>query len=385
MTDLSAFNPAPASGPDTEMQEMLVDSARRWAARACTPELRTLVSNHATGCPPERWRELGELGWLGISFPEADGGLGAGLPELCLLAEQLGRTLLVEPFIANGVLGSGLLDRLAKGDLRQAWLPPIASGEKRVAWAAWESDGSKNLSQPSAVATRQGNQWAISGAKGLTPGAAGADALLVAARLADDENRTGLFLMRGDASGLTLVAQRLYDGRHSAELRMEEAPAALLQEGATADMLGMLSTALDRGLVAHCAETLGTAQAAFEITLEYVRTRRQFGRTLGQNQVIQHRLVDLYVEIQETRALCLAAAAAPTPREVAALALRTGQVARHTWEEAIQLHGAIGMTEEYALGEYVRRLALAADLYGSAPDHTERLAGLALDNTMETA
>lgn len=379
MTDLSTMESALDS--DTEMQQMLADSARRWAERACTKEQRAIASTHATGCPPDRWRELAELGWLGIALPEADGGLGAGLPELCLLAEQLGRALLVEPFVACAALGSGLLDDVAEGPRREVWLPALASGSKRVAWAAWEPDGGAMLSEPSVQAARQGETWRLSGAKGLTPGAGGADALLVTAQLAGDTTRLGLFLLEADAHGLTLTNQRLYDGRHAAELRLEDAAGTLLKEGSAEDMLALLNQALDRGRVAHCAETLGTAQAAFDITLEYVRTRRQFGRALGQNQVVQHRLVDLYVEIQETRALCLEAAASPLPRHVAALNLRTGQVARHMWEEAIQLHGAIGMTEEYVLGEYVRRLALAADLYGSGPDHAERLAALSLGAT----
>ena len=143
-------------------------------------------------------------------------------------------------------------------------------------------------------------------------------------------------------------------------------------------MLARLQVQLDRGLIAHCAETLGSAQAALEITIEYLKTRRQFGRAISDNQVIQHRLVDLYVEQQEARALCLAAAERPEPHLAAALGLRTADVARHTWEEAIQLHGAIGMTEEYAVGEYVRRLALAANLYGTPVHHAERLAALSL-------
>ena len=368
----------PSLNADTEMQQMLVDSARRWAERACTPAQRALASGHATGCPPERWRALAELGWLGIALPEADGGLGAGLPEQCLLAEQLGRALLVEPFVASAVLGSGLLDRVAEGPVRERWLPALATGERRVVWAAWEPDGDATLRALSARAIRQGETWRLSGSKGLMPGAGGADALLVTAQLAGDASRMGLFLLEADASGLALGNQRLYDGRHAADLRLDDAAATLLREGPAADMLALLNPVMDRGRVAHGAETLGAAQAAFDITLDYVRTRRQFGRALGQNQVVQHRLVDLYVEIQETRALCLQAAAAPSPRHVAALCLRTGQVARHTWEEALQLHGAIGMTEEYVLGEYVRRLALAADLYGSGPDHADRLAHLSL-------
>ncbi len=370
---------AAEGGADAEVQQMLVDSARRWSERACSAEHRAAASNHETGCPPERWQELGEMGWLGIAVPEADGGLGAGLPELCLLAEQLGRALLVEPFVSGVVLGTGLLACAAEGALRETWLPTLVSGEKRVAWAAWEDDGSATLGPPSALASRDGDAWRISGAKGLMPGAGGADAVLVSARLGEAASRMGLFLVEAHDSGLTLANQRLYDGRHAASAQLERAAGVLLREGPTAEMLALLNQSLDQGRVAHFAETLGAAQTAFDITLEYVRTRRQFGRALGQNQVVQHRLVDLYVELQETRALCLAAAARPTARQVAALGIRAGQVVRHTWEEAIQLHGAIGMTEEYVLGEYVRRLALAADLYGSEPDHGERLASLTLE------
>ncbi len=378
MNETPTMDAEQTPGIDIEMQQMLTDSARRWAESTCTSEQRARSSDHVTGCPPDRWRELAELGWLGIALPAADGGLDAGLPELCLLAEQLGHALLVEPFVACAALGSGLLNQVASGDLRERWLAPIAAGEKRVTWAAWEPDGDSTLRQPSASASRQGEQWRLSGGKGLSVGAGGADALLVTAQLADDATRMGLFLVETNTSGIQLKNQRLYDGRHAAGLQMDSAAGTLLREGSTAEMLELLNQALDRGIVAHCAETLGTAQAAFDITLDYVRTRRQFGRALGQNQVVQHRLVDIYVEIQEARALCLAAAANPLGRYVAALGMRTGQVARHTWEEAIQLHGAIGMTEEYVLGAYVRRLALAADLYGSGPAHADRLAHLSL-------
>lgn len=363
---------------DTDIRTMLVDSARRWTERACTPEVRLMVSDHAAGCAPERWRELAELGWLGIALPEADGGMGAGLPEQCLLAEQLGRALLTEPFVSSAVLGNGLMDAFAQGALRASWLAELAAGERRVVWSAWEPDGAAMLVRPSAKAMREGALWWVSGAKGLMPGAGGADAILVTAQLAHDTTRSGLFLIETTDSGVTLKNERLYDGRHAASLCMNNANASLLREAPTEDLLRLLSRLLDLGIVAHCAETLGTAQAAFDITLDYVRTRRQFGRALGQNQIVQHRLVDLYVELQETRALCLQAAQAPQSRHVAALAIRTGHVARHTWEEAIQLHGAIGMTDEYVLGAYVRRLALAADLYGTSTDHSDRLADISL-------
>ncbi|HQD13960.1 MAG TPA: acyl-CoA dehydrogenase family protein [Ottowia sp.] len=364
---------------DIDTQQMLVDSARHWAGQACTQAERRAVSAHAVGCPPERWRALGELGWLGMVLPEEDGGLDAGLPAVCLLTEQLGRALLVEPFVSSAVLGASLLAEAATGELRREWLPALATGERRVAWMAWEADGGHALSAPAAVATVDGAGFRLQGDKGLMPGAGEADGLLVTAHMPGDPERLGLFLVEAGTPGATVDSTLLYDGRHGARLTMAQAQGRLLQKGPAAAMAALLERALARGQIVHCAETLGTAQAAFEITLEYVRSRKQFGRALSNNQVIQHRLVDLYVEQQEARALCLATAAEGTAERAAALGARVSEVARNTWGEAIQLHGAIGMTEEYVLGEYVRRLALAADLYGSAASHLDRLAQLSLD------
>ena len=371
--------PATESSLDADMQQMLVDSARRWCERECTPAARAQVSDHVDGCPPERWIGLAQLGWLGLTLPQDVNGLGAGLHEQCLLLEQLGRGLLVEPFVASAALGATLFDRMAQSELRDDWLAALASGQRRVVWAAWEPDGDTRLRQADAVAAEHGGVWMLSGAKGLMPGVGGASGWLVTAQLRGDPEQMGLFLLQAGADGVGVASARMYDGRHAGKLSFEGAAGMLLRRGPNREMLALLNGVLDQGRVAHCAETLGTAQAAFDITLNYVRARTQFGRALGANQVIQHRLVDLYVQIQEAWALCLQAASDASSRNVAALCLCTGQVARLTWEESLQLHGAIGMTEEYALGEYVRRLALAADLYGNGPAHAEDLASLYLE------
>lgn len=364
---------------EIELRQMLVDSARRWCESANNSRIRAQVSAHIAGCPPERWQELADMGWVGMHLPQEDGGLGAGLIEICLLAEQLGRALLVEPFVSCAVLGAGLFESVARGEGRAQWLPAFAAGQARVVWLAWSADGDAQLQAATTAATpAAGGGWQLTGRTGTMPGAAGADAYLLLAQLKGLADQTGLFLVQADASGAVVEPFTMYDGRHAGRLTLDNSDGHLLEAGPTATMLARLQVQLDRGLIAHCAETLGSAQAALEITIEYLKTRRQFGRAISDNQVIQHRLVDLYVEQQEARALCLAAAERPEPHLAAALGLRTADVARHTWEEAIQLHGAIGMTEEYAVGEYVRRLALAANLYGTPVHHAERLAALSL-------
>ena len=365
------------NAPEVEERQMLADSVRKWAERGITDADRAASSAHPHGCMPERWREFAEMGWLGVAVPEADGGLGGGLPEVCVLAEELGRALVVEPFVAAVVLGGMLLADVASGSVRQAWLPALADGSRRVAFAPWEPQSGHDAGWVDMTAVRRGEGWKLDGDKALAPGVPGADGFIVAARTGS--GTLGLFLLKTGAASLRVREHRLYDGRHAGTLHLGGVDGDdLLMEGPEAEVLAAIERALDRALVAHCAETVGTMSAAFDVTRGYLTTRKQFGRPIAANQVIQHRLVDLYVEIEEARALWRAAAAAPGPRLVAALAARTAEVARHTWEEAIQLHGAIGMTEEYVLGTHVRRLALAASLYGDAHLHLERLAALSL-------
>lgn len=353
-------------------RRMLADSVRRWAARASAPADRAASTQHPHGCPPQRWREFGEMGWLGVALAEADGGLGGDLGDACVIAEELGRALVVEPFVACAVLGGLLLADVADATLRQEWLPALAEGRRRIAFAPWDAAGAGQGATTSA--TQQDGRWTLQGDKSLAPGCGGADGCIVSAGIG--AGRSGLFLV--EAAAAQVQDHRLYDGSHAASLALRHCAATLLVEASDAEIHAHVERALDRGVVAHCAETTGAMSAAFEITREYVLTRSQFGKPVGANQVIQHRLVDLYVEIEEVRSLCHAAAAAPLPRLVAALGARSSEVARHTWEEGIQLHGAIGMTEEYVLGAYVRRLALATSLYGDVHRHLARLATLSL-------
>lgn len=361
---------------DTQQQEqqMIADSVRRWATQTSSPAQREASAAHNDGCPPERWCEIAEMGWLAFPIPAEDEGLGGSLEDLCVLAEELGRALLIEPFVANAIVASHLMVQTAEGALRSQWLGDLAGGQKRMAFAMWEPQCEGLVMPANTTAQQTPDGFAISGAKGLSPGLSGADALLLVARIADDDY--GLFFVNADAAGLTLCNQRLYDGRHAASLQLEKSPATLLRKAPWAQMQVLVQSAIDRGIIAHCAETAGAASVALATTIEYVKTRKQFGRSISSNQVVQHRLVDLYVEVQELKALWRYVANEPSPGNVSALAIRCIDVARHVWEETLQLHGAIGMTEEYELGEYLRRLALATSLYGGAAVHHERLAAL---------
>lgn len=357
----------------TDEQRMLIDSVQRWGAQVCTPDRRARALAHPHGCPAEHWMQLGEMGWLALPFSPHEGGLGGTLLDMGLIAEELGKALATEPYVACGVMAAGLLADGGDSSLRAQWVPDLVQGARRLALSPWEIDGVGEILPPVAQAVHRDGQWYVTGEKALMPGVAGAQGLIVAARLDDSGATLGLLLVDPEQPGVALKAGPLYDGCHGAALAMNKARVMLLDSGPSARIMARLQGAVEQGWVAHCAEVAGAAQAAFSLTRDYVATRRQFGRSIGSNQVIQHRLVDLFVQIEEARAFWRETALAPDAARVAALMARTLDMATHVWEECIQLHGAIGMTDEYVLGAYVRRLALAGRVYGLAHAHRERL------------
>ena len=369
-----------------ENQVMLAESARKYVERGYGSAVRAASLAHADGCSEERWAEFAEMGWLALPLPEVDGGLGGSVADICVLAEDLGRGLVVEPWPASGVLAATLLATAGTPAQRATWLPTLAAGDKRVAFAAWEPGSRFDATQVTARAERVDGAYRLNGVKELALGAPGADAVIVCALCNSTGGSTqpALFLLEAGMPGLDLQSYATVDGRHAAHVRMQN---LMAPEGArldaTVDAARAIRRALEEAILVQCAETTGAMGRALEITLDYLKTRKQFGRVLASNQVLQHRLVDLHVAIEEARALVRAAAIAVTTsddderaRYVAATKAYTSQAARLVWEEVVQLHGAIGMTDEYLIGAYVKHLAASHALFGDAEQHLERLAGI---------
>ena len=375
-----------SSLPDT----MLADSARDYLQRGYGDRVRTASMEDPHGCSAARWREFAEMGWLGLAVPESDGGLGGSVHDICSVAEAMGHALVVEPFVACAVLGAGILSAAADPALRRAWLPGIVEGRLRLAYAPWEDTAALDHRRIATQARGDPRGHGLRGHKSLVPGGHGADAWLLAAQVGDG-SELGLFLVPPDAPGLRVVPCTLLDGHHAVQLHLDcvIAEATLLCAAPDA-VLAVIDCAIERATVAHCAETVGAMQRTFDITLEYLKTRKQFGRTIASNQVVQHRLVDLFVEIEEARAATYAAAAVldqlpaadtvQLRRQVSGAKACVAQAAQTVWSEAVQLHGAIGMTDDYVLGSYVKRLSVATALYGSLDHHLEQLARIALDS-----
>lgn len=358
-------------------QRMLADSARRYVGRAYDAAVRERSISDAHGCLTEVWQAFAGMGWLGMALPESVDGLGASVLDLCLLADELGRAPVNEPWIAASVLAAPLLASCTDDELRRTWLPALIDGSRRIAFVPW-MDGT--------VLREEDGAEVLDGGGALVIGGAGADAYIVEATA--KEGQRALMLVRADQPGVNIDACALYDGRGAARLRFGGAEAVRLRSDTREAIAASVETVVRQATLAHCAETVGSMQRAFEITLEYLKTRRQFGRSIAANQVVQHRLVDLMIEIEEARALTQASARlldddaaseAALRRTVSAAASCVSGAARLVWKECVQLHGAIGMTQEYELGQFVRRLAAAATLHGGAASHLEALAALSLD------
>ncbi len=368
-----------------ENQRMLAESARKYVERGYGKAVRAASLADPQGCVPARWNEFAEMGWLALPLPEAAGGLGGSLADMCVLAEELGRGLVVEPWIASGVMAATLLAAAGSPAQCAHWLPALAAGEKRVAFAAWEAGSRFDATQLDTVAEAVDGAYRLNGVKELVLGAPGADALIVCATCtaAGGGSRPMLLLLEPGTPGLDLQTYAMVDGRHAAHASMHNVTVPFDQRlDAGSDAVQAIRLAIDRALVVQCAETTGAMARALEITLDYLKTRKQFGRVLAGNQVLQHRLVDLHVAIEETRALTRAAALAfggaedERQRYVAAAKAYASQAARLMWEEVVQLQGAIGMTEEYQLGAFVKHLAVSHTLFGDSEQQFERMAML---------
>jgi butyryl-CoA dehydrogenase len=374
---------------DSAERAMLRDAAARYVERDYGFDARRAALASPEGFSRERWRAFADMGWLALGLPEDCGGLGdAGDAEV--VAQALGRALALEPWLANVGLAAPLLGALraqggggAPGGRCAALLRSIAAGERLLAVGAWEPQGRHDAFDIRTRAARDGDGWRLDGVKTLVLGGGAADVLLVAARESGgprDAAGLAVFEVPADAPGLARRALPTYDGRQTADLRLDgvRLPAAA-RLGCAGDAWPAIEQAIDTATALACAEAVGAMQAVLDITRAYLQQRRQFGRPLAANQVLRHRLVDLYADIEQSRAIAGAAVArlgdAPAARRRAVSLAKAfvSPAARRCGEEGIQLHGAIGMTDEVPIGHLARRLVGFANLLGDEAWHLERL------------
>lgn len=370
----------------SEEQSMLRDTLARYLADHYDFEARQAALRSPAGWRPACWKALAqELGLLGAAFPERFGGLGGGAIEHMIVMEQFGRHLVVEPYLSTVVLGGGALLHGSE-TLAANWLPAIIGGEATVAWAHGEPRSRYCLHDVATSATRGEGGWRLSGHKAVAVAAPWATHLVVSARTAGQRrDRAGisLFWIERNAPGVTLLEYPTVDGSRAADILLDNVfvpDSALL--GAEGDALALIERLSDDAAVALCAEAGGAMSRMLADTVDYARQRKQFGVPIATFQVLQHRMADMYVQLEQTVALTQVAAmqagADPTQRALAASAAKAqaGQAGKFVGQAAVQIHGGMGVTEELAVGHYFKRVTAIDLQFGSAEHHLRRYADL---------
>jgi pimeloyl-CoA dehydrogenase small subunit len=361
----------------TDEQRLLADSVNRFVAdRYGDFEKRQAYRAEPRGYAAANWSAMAEMGLLGLPLPEDQGGFGGGPVETMLVMEAFGRGLVVEPYLASIVLGLGLLRR-AGGDA--ALVEQVAAGAATLAFAHQERQARHDLHDIATTARRDGDAWVLDGAKGVVLQGDSADRILVSARIAGarrDRVGIGLFLLVSAAPGVTRRGYATQDGLRAAEIVLEGALATLLAE----DALPLIELVADEAIAALCAEAVGAMETLRDLTVDYLKTRQQFGQPIGNFQALQHRAADMLVATEQARSMTMYAAmmvrqpdAAARGTALSAAKALVGRLADQLGKEAIQLHGGIAMTEEYKAGHYFKRLAMLGVLLGDVDHHLRRV------------
>jgi alkylation response protein AidB-like acyl-CoA dehydrogenase len=362
-----------------EEQMLLADNVRRLVRDRYSFEQRKAIVRERERGPSSFWRQCAQLGLLGIDIDERYGGSGGDFHDLAVVLEEFGRGLVIDPFVSTVVVGAGLLARAGNGAQKANFLPGVVAGDTKLALAYAEPNSRYDLHNVATTATRRNDGFVIAGRKALVLGADEADVLIVSART--DEG-VSLFLVHRDTSGLEVRGYDGIDDRRGAEVLLEAVnvkhDAAL---GDLGDGLRHLEAAVDRGAAAVCCEAVGAMAVLNDLTLDYLKTRQQFGRPLGKFQALQHRMADMKIAEQLARsAVTLAAAYANSPdaaqraKAISAAKSQIGAAAQTVGRGAIQLHGGIGLTIEYSAGHYFRRLTAVEMMFGDQAYHLNRYA-----------
>ncbi|MGA2777187.1 MAG: acyl-CoA dehydrogenase [Steroidobacteraceae bacterium] len=372
----------------SEEQLALQDTLRRFIAKDYDFERRRALARSDLGFSADAWAQYAALGLLALPFPEQFGGLGGNGVDTLVVMEQFGQGLLLEPYLSTVVVCGGLIRDAASDAVKKTVLPAIAEGKLRIALAAYEAAGRYELAHVACSADRDGDGWRLTGGKSVVLDAPSADYFLVSARSSGkltDTDGISLFLVKRDAPGLELLAYPTQSGGRAADLKLErvgvEADALI---GPPGQALAIIERAVDLGMAALCAEALGIVTALNEATLSYLKSRKQFGTAIGSFQVLQHRMADMFIAAEQTRSMTIIAAiqdavgdTAARRRAISGAKAYVGQAARFVGQQAVQLHGAMGVVDEVIVAHYFKRLTQIDMTFGDADFHFARFSDAA--------
>jgi alkylation response protein AidB-like acyl-CoA dehydrogenase len=357
----------------SDEQKLLADTVRDLLDKRYDSNTRLELLRSEAGWSRDMWRQYAELGLLGLTFDEADGGVGMGAGELAVVMEAFGRALVLEPFVATVLLGGALVAAAGSADQRADVLPAVVGGETLLALAATEAGSRWSFTDIAATATPDGDQWTVTGDKIAVLGGDAADRFVVTATKPD--GRLGLFLVPGSAA--ERAPYPMQDGQRGADVRFAAAPG---QELAAADAEAALADVIEAATAALCAEAVGAMDRMLWLTVDFLKTRVQFGQPIAVFQTLQHRAADMYVSLEQARSMAVLARLAldeddPRTRRqaVRAAKIQIDRAGRHIGEEAVQLHGGIGMTMEYPVGHYLKRITVIAKTFADTDQLVDQL------------
>jgi alkylation response protein AidB-like acyl-CoA dehydrogenase len=388
----------------SDEQIALQETLQRFISRDYGFQRRRELARSELGFSAEAWAQYAELGLLSLPFPESFGGLGGNAVDIMLVMEQVGRGLLLEPFLSTIVMCGGLIRDAGSESLKANLLPRIGTGELKLALACYEAAGRYDLSRIECTAARNGRGWRLSGRKIVVLDAASADHFLVSARSGGEGGNGGggngeagnaeggsagrrdisLFLVERATAGLSLYSYPTQSGGRAADLGLDDVVLgadALI--GAPGDGLSIVERAVDRGVAALCAEAVGIVEALNEATLSYLKTRKQFGVPIGRFQALQHRMADMFIAAEQSRSMAVNAAvhadsedAAARRRAVSGAKAYISRAARLVGQEAVQMHGAVGVVDDVIVSHYFKRLTMIDMSLGDADHHLARFSDM---------
>jgi pimeloyl-CoA dehydrogenase small subunit len=367
----------------TEEQRLLKESVDRFISDRYDFEQRKTFAKNDSGYSSDNWKQFAELGLLAIPFAEEHGGFGGGPIETMIVMEAFGRGLVLEPYSSTVVLGGGLLRHGASDAQKSELIPKIASGDLRLAFAHGERQSRYDLADVETRAKKSGSGYVLEGEKSLVLNGDSADMLIVSARVAGgqrDRSGIGLFLVDSNAKNVSRRGYPTQDGLRAAEISLSgvEVPAdRVLSE----DALPIIDRVIDEAIAALAAEAVGAMAEMHALTVDYLKTRKQFGVAIGSFQALQHRAVDMFVALEQARSMAMFATmmsaeddAEVRSRAISAAKVQIGRSAKIVGQGAIQLHGGVGMTMELKVGHYFKRATMIDVLFGDADHHLAKLA-----------
>jgi alkylation response protein AidB-like acyl-CoA dehydrogenase len=359
-----------------EFQSMLADSVAKFVSNEYDFATRQRSAADSRGYSAGVWQNFCDLGWTALPFAESDGGLDGGPIETMLLMQQFGRGLVVEPYLANVVLAGGVLRRLGNDAQKTRWLQPLISGDLQATLAFVEPQSRYEIAAIATTAVADGDSWIINGSKGVVLNGGNAGLLIIPAMTAG----VSLFAVAADADGVTRKSYATVDGAAAAELTLHNVRVdrgALL--GAADQGLPTFEAVIDEATLAVCAEAVGIMQALTDKTVEYCKNRVQFGVPIGSFQALQHRMVDMFTATEQSYSLLLWATlanadnTADAKRAVSAIKYQIGTAGKLVGQEAVQLHGGMGMSWEFDVGHYFKRLTVIGQMLGNGDWHLDKL------------